>query len=100
MKPCIIIPVYNHGETLPGTLQRLSSYGLHTFVVDDGSDAATKQILAELDPELDAELLTLAENQGKGAAVQAGIRQAWKNGYTHAVQVDADGQHDLDDLGV
>jgi len=100
MKPCIIIPVYNHGETLPGTLQSLSSYGLHTFVVDDGSDAASKKILAALDPELDIELLTLAENQGKGAAVMAGFRRAWEQGYTHAVQVDADGQHDLDDLGV
>ncbi|MDH3265492.1 MAG: glycosyltransferase family 2 protein [Gammaproteobacteria bacterium] len=100
MKPCIIIPVYNHGETLPGTLEGLTSYGLHTFVVDDGSDAVTKEILGDIESLFDVELISLAENQGKGAAVQAGIRAAWEQGFTHAVQVDADGQHDLGDFGV
>jgi len=100
MKPCIIIPVYNHGETLPDTLDSLSTYGLHTFVIDDGSDETTKTILGGIESSPDVELITLDSNQGKGAAVQAGFRAAWEDGYTHAVQVDADGQHDLDDIGV
>ncbi|MDH3428622.1 MAG: glycosyltransferase family 2 protein [Gammaproteobacteria bacterium] len=102
MKPCVIIPVYNHGETMESTLEKLAGYSLHTFVVDDGSGNRTKEILRRLDADSDVEfeLITLAENQGKGAAVQAGFRRASEQGYTHAVQVDADGQHDLGDLGV
>src|SRR5262249_41031442 len=38
------------------------------------------------------------ENQGKGGAVAAGLRHALARGFTHAVQVDADGQHDLSQL--
>ena len=100
MKPCVIIPVYNHGETLSGTLENLSSYGLHVFVIDDGSDERTKEILGKLHSEFDFDLITLPENQGKGAAVQAGFRGAWDKGFTHGIQVDADGQHDLGDLGI
>jgi len=100
MKPCVIIPVYNHGETLSGTLENLSSYGLHIFVIDDGSDDLTKEILGKLQSAFDFDLITLLENQGKGAAVQAGFRGAWDQGFTHGIQVDADGQHDLDDLGI
>jgi len=100
MKPCVIIPVYNHGETLSGTLENLSSYGLHTFVVDDGSNDRTKEILAKLDAEFDIDLITLPENQGKGAAVKVGFCKAWAKGFTHGIQVDADGQHDLGDLGI
>ncbi len=100
MKPCVIIPVYNHGETLSGTLENLSSYGLHIFVIDDGSDDRTKEILGKLHSAFDFDLIALPENQGKGAAVQAGFRGAWDKGFTHGIQVDADGQHDLDDLGI
>jgi predicted LPLAT superfamily acyltransferase len=100
MKPCVIIPVYNHGETLSGTLDNLSSYGLHIFVIDDGSDDLTKEILGKLHSEFEFDLIALPENQGKGAAVQAGFRRAWDQGFTHGIQVDADGQHDLGDLGI
>jgi len=100
MKPCVIIPVYNHGKTLSATLGNLSSYGLHIYVVDDGSNDQTKEILDKLNAEFDIELITLPENQGKGAAVQVAFRRAWNDGYTHGIQVDADGQHDLGDLGV
>src|SRR5881394_173256 len=43
-------------------------------------------------------VVTLPRNGGKGAAVMAGLRTATAAGYTHAAQVDADGQHDLSDL--
>ena len=53
MKPCIIIPVYNHGETLAATLDDLASFSLATFIVDDGSDSQTKQILDGIEAEYD-----------------------------------------------
>ena len=95
MKCCVIIPVYNHGEALLGTVERLSVYGLPTTLVDDGSDSQTKAAIAGVVAEYGLQLITLPENQGKGVAVQTGLRSVWEAGYTHAIQVDADGQHDL-----
>src|SRR6185369_38382 len=37
-------------------------------------------------------------NGGKGAAVKTGFRVARELGFTHAVQIDADGQHDVADI--
>ena len=37
-------------------------------------------------------------NGGKGAAVKSGLRKASELGYSHALQVDADGQHTLEDI--
>ena len=100
MKPCVIIPVYNHGETLAAMLENLVSYNLPTIIVDDGSDEKTKAILDRIESDFSITRIALTENQGKGAAVMTGFHNAWKQGYTHAIQVDADGQHDLGDLGV
>ena len=75
-------------------------HGLPIFVVDDGSDEATQQVLAALAQQY-AEQLTLLRlpvNGGKGAAVMAGLRAARAAGYTHALQIDADGQHDATDV--
>lgn len=98
MKVCIIVPVYNHGEPLRATAARLAEYGLPILIVDDGSDAATKAAIAAVAERYAATLLTLEQNGGKGHAVMAGMRAAAKLGFTHVLQVDADGQHDLDDL--
>ena len=98
MNCCVVIPVYNHGQSLAGTVERLSDFGMHTIIVDDGSDAETKAEIADLVALHQLALITLPENQGKGAAIEAAFRSAWKAGYTHAVQVDADGQHDLSDM--
>ena len=83
MKSCIIIPVFNHGEALAGVLERLSSYGLPTILIDDGSDSTTKDAIADLVSRHSLELLTLPENRGKGAAVIAGLRGAWERYYTN-----------------
>jgi predicted LPLAT superfamily acyltransferase len=98
VKVCIVVPVYNHGEPLRGTTARLAEFGLPILIVDDGSDAATKAAIAAVASTYGATVLTLEQNGGKGHAVMAGLRAAAKHGFTHAVQVDADGQHDIGDL--
>ncbi|WP_321891295.1 glycosyltransferase family 2 protein [Paraburkholderia tropica] len=97
---CIVIPIYNHKDAIGGTVANLVVHGLPLFVVDDGSDAATQQVLADL-AQRHADRLTLLRlpvNGGKGAAVMAGLRAARDAGYTHALQIDADGQHDAADV--
>ncbi|HUQ53140.1 MAG TPA: glycosyltransferase [Gammaproteobacteria bacterium] len=98
MKVAIVVPVYNHGEPLRATAARLAEFGLPVLIVDDGSDEATKCAIAEVAARYRYEAVTLPRNGGKGQAVVAGLRAAAAHGYTHAVQVDADGQHDLADL--
>jgi len=97
---CIVIPIYNHRDAIGGTLARLVVHGLPILVVDDGSDEPTRQVLAALAAQYagSVTLLRLPVNGGKGAAVMAGMRAARTRGYRHAIQIDADGQHDADDV--
>ncbi|MGF6813636.1 putative LPLAT superfamily acyltransferase [Paraburkholderia atlantica] len=98
--PCIVIPIYNHKDAIGTTVAHLAVHGLPIFVVDDGSDEPTQQVLAALALQYAQQmtLLRLPENGGKGAAVMAGLRAARATGYTHALQIDADGQHDASDV--
>ncbi|MEX5410673.1 glycosyltransferase family 2 protein [Atlantibacter hermannii] len=97
--PCVVIPCYNHGAMMAQVLTRLAPFGLPCIVVDDGSDAATQQALAQLQADFPAlTLVRLAQNAGKGAAVIRGLEVARDAGYSHAVQVDADGQHAIEDI--
>ncbi|MBD2802918.1 glycosyltransferase family 2 protein [Xenorhabdus sp. M] len=99
MTPCVVIPCYNHGKTMQAVLEQLSSHQLHCFIVDDGSDADTQHCLAFLATSVaNVTLIRLEHNQGKGGAVMAGMRAAVAAGYSHALQVDADGQHCLEDI--
>jgi predicted LPLAT superfamily acyltransferase/glycosyltransferase involved in cell wall biosynthesis len=97
--PCLLIPIYNHGDSIRGTVERLAPHGLPIMVVDDGSDAATQQVLAQLAADVAlVRLRRLEQNGGKGAAVMHGMQQARAAGFTHALQIDADGQHDAADV--
>ena len=93
--PCFIIPCYNHGHTVPEIIDALQTFAYPIIVVDDGSDAITKDILTQLSQNPLVEVITLPHNKGKGYAVMAAIKHAAKQNYSHAIQIDADGQHDL-----
>jgi len=69
------------------------------FVVDDGNAEPERQAIAALHaPDASVQVLRLNENTGKGAAMLAGFREAAARGFSHALQIDADGQHDVADL--
>ena len=91
-----MVPVYDHAGALPQLVQALRSTGLTCWLVDDGSHAPCAQLVEQLAAENSQWLrrLRLEVNQGKGAAVFAGLRAALATGFTHAVQIDADLQHD------
>ena len=95
MKLCVLIPFYNHPDAIGSVVSQLLPYNLHIIIVDDGSEALSKKSLLPLLQLPKVELVTHILNKGKGAAVITGMREAIKQGYTHALQVDADGQHDL-----
>ncbi len=94
-KLCAVIPVYNHGQPLISVVAHLQKLQVPCVLVDDGSQIETMLIIDELAQQAHVSCIRLAVNQGKGAAVIAGLREALRLGFTHALQVDADGQHDL-----
>jgi glycosyltransferase involved in cell wall biosynthesis len=67
-------------------------------LVDDGSSQACADVLQRLSATPDVTLVRHERNRGKGAAVITGLRTAHERGYTHAVQIDADGQHTVSDV--
>ncbi|WP_448761136.1 glycosyltransferase family 2 protein, partial [Acinetobacter tandoii] len=99
MKHCFVIPVYNHPHYLAALLSHLSSFELPIIMVNDGSDTDCTALLHQL--AYDHPLVDLVEhthNQGKGQAVTTGLKHAYQCGYSHALQLDADGQHDWQDV--
>ena len=96
VRMCAVMPSYNHARVAGTIVSALVAEGLPVFVIDDGSDEPARSALAALnDPASQVRVHRLAENRGKGGAVCQGFRLALDGGFTHALQVDADGQHDL-----
>jgi len=97
-RPVAVIPVYNHGEAVGAVAANVRSHGLRCILVDDGSSADCAAVLDTLAQASDVALVRLAQNQGKGGAMMAGLRAAAALGHSHALQIDADGQHDARDI--
>jgi glycosyltransferase involved in cell wall biosynthesis len=97
----VVVPVFNHPAKIGALVRAIRSAGLRCVVVDDGSDASCAAILDAIAVEhgIGVVLVRLQANLGKGGAVMAGLRQAAREGYSHAVQIDADMQHNPDDIG-
>lgn len=100
--PCILIPVYNHSQYISQTIARIRACSQLTIIlVDDGSDLHHQQTLQQVAEQLrgdKVELYHLDKNQGKGRAVIWGFVKAAELGFSHALQVDADGQHACEDI--
>ena len=98
-KPCLLIPFYNHHTLIDQTLQGLADSGLPCLLINDGSDAECLPVLTEMANKYPwLEVLHLAENQGKGGAVMHGFAIAERRGFSHALQIDADNQHNAADI--
>jgi glycosyltransferase involved in cell wall biosynthesis len=90
----VIIPSFNSGRLLAVTVAAARASWAPVWVVIDGStdnSAAAVEAMAEMDPAL--RLFHFDNNRGKGEAVRSGLIEADVRGYTHALVMDADGQH-------
>lgn len=95
---CFILPVYNHPQYLAQLLACLQHYQRPIIMVDDGSDADCRQLIDDLQQQYQIVLLRHAHNQGKGQAVMTGLEYAHQQQYSHALQIDVDGQHHWPDI--
>jgi glycosyltransferase involved in cell wall biosynthesis len=99
VKACALIPIFDHGATVAEVVADLIPCGLPILIVDDGSGPATAETLRKLTEEYDrVEVVRRNRNDGKGAALKTGYRAALERGFSHVVQLDADGQHDASDV--
>lgn len=98
IKPVVIIPHYNHSTTIGKVVEALQAFELPVLIVDDGSSKEHQQRLRLLAENDGVMLVFCPQNGGKGAAVKTALQAAFARGFSHAVQVDADGQHHLADV--
>jgi glycosyltransferase involved in cell wall biosynthesis len=95
---CAIIPTYDNAATVARVVANVRRHLADVIVVDDGSHDEARAVAQSLADEGAAIVRFRAENGGKGAAVLTGLQAAREEGFTHALQIDADGQHEVDDI--
>ena len=94
---CVIIPTYNNAKTLKRVIDGVLIYTDRIIVVNDGSTDDTIRILEKY-PDLFQ--IHFSENKGKGSALRAGFKEAFKQDFDYAITIDSDGQHYPDDIPV
>src|SRR5512137_1623210 len=94
----IVLPAFNEAKHLPGVVAGIRAVlpGADLLVVDDGSTDGTVDVARQLG------VLVVSHpwNMGYGVTIQTGYKFALANGYDTLVQIDADGQHDPQDIPI
>ena len=93
MKTLIVIPAYNEELTIGSVVALAKKYG-DVLVVDDGSKDRTSKIAQEVG----AVVIKHEVNRGKGQALKTGFDYALENDYDAVVCIDADGQHNPEEI--
>ena len=88
-----LIPAYNEGNHVRDVVEQACKY-LPVVVVDDGSADGTGAAAALAG----AKVIAHTVNRGKGAALNTGFEYAVTRNVAAAVTLDADGQHDPDEI--
>jgi glycosyltransferase involved in cell wall biosynthesis len=89
-----LIPAYDAKGMVGGVVEKALKYLPEVLVVDDGSSDNT----AGEASEAGAKVISHPRNLGKGAALKTGFRYALEKGYDAVLTMDADGQHDPDEI--
>ena len=100
MNICLVIPHYNHVDAFTQFLPKLESIEIPCIIVDDGSSQENVDAVQALLEASTVETYFYQHgyNRGKGAAVQTAATHARALGFSHIIQIDADGQHDVEDV--
>lgn len=97
-RPVIVVPCFNHTDAFAKVAERLLKHKLPVIVVDDGSENDQAVKLRQICEKYDYTYVRHCKNSGKGAAMLTGFRKATELGFSNALQIDADGQHDIEDI--
>ena len=96
------MPTYNNGGTVKDVVLSVLRHCSDVIVVNDGSTDDTNAVLAPLTAAMPegkhVTVVAYTPNRGKGHALTTGFKKAEEMGFTHAITIDADGQHFADDI--
>jgi glycosyltransferase involved in cell wall biosynthesis len=98
LRTCALIPTFNNPMTIGRVVSEVRRHLDDVLVVDDGGNEEARRVLDEIATHGAARVIRREQNGGKGAAVKTGLRAAQELGFSHALQIDADGQHDTADI--
>lgn len=98
--PVVVIPVFDHEHAIGAVVKEVLAHNVNCILVDDGSSPACAQVLDQIaaSKQEKVTLVRHAGNRGKGAAVLSGFARAAADRYSHVLQIDADGQHNVADI--
>lgn len=98
---CVVVPAYKEATVIKDVVaaakkafKKDSGYDYTILVINDGSPDATAAEAAKGGATVIDHIL----NSGAGGATATGLRYAFKNNYTYAATMDADGQHAPEDV--
>lgn len=103
-RPVVIAPTYNNARTVAQVLRRVQALGLPIIAVNDGSTDDTARVLhawhhtGSADVTATRRVIHHPANRGKAGALITGFHHARDEGYTHAITIDTDLQHDPEDI--
>ena len=100
IKLALLIPAYNEGKYIEGVIENSSKYGMDIIIIDDGSMDSTASIVESLIPVYSPHLKLIrhTKNLGKGQALITGFDYIKDNNYSGVITLDADGQHDTNEI--
>jgi len=101
LQPVVVIPTYQNGSTVTEVVRQVLAGGWRCIVVDDGSTDQSSASLTEMRSEPGGDKLDLLRherNLGKAAALRTGFDHARRSDASHVITLDADGQHDPDQI--
>lgn len=94
----ILIPAYNEGKYIKTVINKCINYNLDIIIVNDGSTDNTGEILKEFKSENKIIVINHDINKGKGEALKTGFNYIINNKYSGVITIDADGQHDTNEI--
>jgi glycosyltransferase involved in cell wall biosynthesis len=90
----VLVPALNEQESVGEVLAKLQDNGFHVLLISDGSEDAT----ADTGRKLGVKVLDLPINLGVGGALRAGFKFAALHDFHAVIQIDADGQHPIEEI--
>jgi len=91
-------PDLQQSSTIEEVVARVRAHIPDVVVIDDGSAEPARQVVQQLADTHRCEVVFRPHNGGKGAAVKTGLAWAHEHHYDYALQIDADLQHNTDDI--
>ncbi len=91
---CAILPSYNEEKNITSVIKGILKHNIDVIVVDDGSKDKTSQRASENG----AAVIRHHKKKGKGVSIKDGLNYAADNDYDYIITIDADGQHNPEEI--